>query len=309
MKLFSIIYSPIRNYRINSEKKKLEKLRTGDPKKLADYLYYKLTHRHINWSCPKDINEKIQWLKFYGDTSLWPICADKLAVRDFVQERGCGDLLVKLYGSWEKAEDITWNSLPNKFVMKVNNGSGDVLICNNKANLDINEETKKFASLLDIKFGSLFAEPHYNLIKPSIICEELLDCHSQSIKTTSLVDYKFFCFDGKPTYVWTCYNRTPKSVEVALYDLDWNYHPEKSVFTNFYKKANILLPKPVCFEEMFHAASLLSKGFPQVRIDFYEVNGKPYFGEMTFTSEGGYMIFFTQKFLDELGSYVKLTDK
>ena len=144
-------------------------------------------------------------------------------------------------------------------------------------------------------------------MKPCVIAEELLDPLKQPIETDTLIDYKIWCFNGKPRYIWACYNRHKDSVEVATYDLIWNRHDEKSIFTSHYKRANLNLPKPKSLKEMLEMASKLSEGIPQVRVDLYEIDGKPYFGEMTFTSAGGFNNFYTQEFLNELGSYVDLS--
>ena len=264
-------------------------------------------HR-LNWKNPKDLNEKINWLKFNSDTSLWTRCADKYEVRKYVEECGYGDNLVRLYGRWDKAEDIDWESLPSQFVMKVNNGSGDILVCKDKARLDRLKIIAQFDSLLKKKFSNYNEEPHYKYMAPCIIAEELLDATKQPIETDTLIDYKIWCFDGEPKYVWACYNRYEGSVEVATYDLNWNRHDEKSVFTWHYKRAQKNLPRPKSLSKMLEIAARLSQGIPQVRVDLYEVNDKPYFGEMTFTSAGGFNDFYTQEFLDELGSYIDLSN-
>ena len=160
------------------------------PKRYADLLFFRTFKRHINWEDPQDINEKINWLKFNGDTSMWPLLADKYRVREYVAERGLAHLLVPIYGHWDKVEDIDWESLPNQFVMKTNNGSGDALICKDRSTLDIEHWKRHFAKQLKLKFGYAHAEPHYNKIKPCIIVEELLDATKQPIQSSSIADYK-----------------------------------------------------------------------------------------------------------------------
>lgn len=263
--------------------------------------------RWMNWRNPKDLNEKINWLKFNSDTSLWTYLADKYSVRQYIEECGYGDNLVRLYGKWDAVEKIDWTALPKRFVMKANNGSGDIVVCNDKSTLDIAKITTQFSALKKKKFGNYNGEPHYMGMTPCVIAEELLDVSKQPIKTDTLIDYKIWCFNGTPYYIWTCYNRHKGSVEVAIYDLDWNRHDEKSVFTLHYKRAQQDLPRPVSLEQMLKMAAKLSEGIPQVRVDLYEVDGKPYFGEMTFTSAGGFNNFYTQEFLDELGGYTDLS--
>ena len=125
------------------------------PRGLASYLYKKKFGRSINWTHPRDLNETINWLSFYSDTTEWTRLADKYRVRDYVTERGLADILVPLYGHWDRARDIDWGSLPTQFVMKVNNGCGDVLICDDKSKLDISSQTKTCRDLLHKRFGLL----------------------------------------------------------------------------------------------------------------------------------------------------------
>lgn len=276
------------------------------PRLLTSLEFHHIFGRWINWRHPSDLNEKINWLKFFSDTSLWTQCADKYSVRKYVEDCGYANSLVQLYGKWDSSKEIDWAKLPNQFVMKVNNGSGDILVCKNKAELDVQKASSRFDALMKKRFSNYNAEPHYMAMTPCIIAEELLDTTKQPIETDTLIDYKIWCFDGSPKYVWACYNRHKESVEVATYDLDWNRHDEKSVFTSHYKKALKTLPRPVSLQDMLMMAAKLSEGIPQVRVDLYEIGGKPYFGEMTFTSAGGFNNFYTQDFLDELGGYVRL---
>lgn len=276
------------------------------PKLLASLEFYHVFGRRLNWKNPSDLNEKINWLKFKSDTSLWTKLADKYAVREYIEEKGFSDNLVKLYGKWDRPEDVDWELLPKQFVMKMNNGSGDIFVCRDKNKVDKNEVLHHFALLMNTVFGGINGEAHYALMKPCIIAEEFLDAEKQPIKTDTLIDYKIWCFDGGPYYVWACYNRHKDTVEVATYDLNWERHDEKSIFTNHYIRAQRDLPKPESLDKMLEMASKLSEGIPQVRVDLYEVGGKPYFGEMTFTSAGGFNDFYTQEFLNELGGYVNL---
>ena len=277
------------------------------PKMLTSLQFFYHFHKPLNWLSPKDLNEKINWLKYNSDTSLWTLCADKYRVREYIHEKGLDDTLVKLYGVWDKAEDVDWDALPKSFVLKTNNGSGDILVCKDKSKLNVDETVRKYASLLSKSFSDTNGEPHYAAMKPCLIAEELLDSSKQQIETDTLIDYKIWCFNGKPHHVWACYNRHQGSVEVATYDLQWNRHDECSIFTSHYKQAKSDLPKPVSLEKMLSIATKLSEGIPQVRVDLYEVDGKPYFGEMTFTSAGGFMNFYTPKFLRGMGDLVDLS--
>lgn len=272
------------------------------PKAQMSWHYKTIYKRKLNWDSPRTIDEKICWLKLYSDTTLWSQYTDKYTVRQHVSDVGLGHLLVNLYGKWEKPEDIEWEKLPQQFIIKSNNGSGEVLICKDKANADYNQLTKRVRSMMNRKTGSHLYEPHYDAIRPYIIAEELLDTSRQPFGSTSIADYKVWAFDGKPAYIWVCYDRNPHSVKCAVYDTDWNFHPEHSVSTPHYILSDLPIPKPECLQQMLDAASCLSKGFPELRCDFYVVDGKLYFGEMTFTAAAGFNYFYSLDFREELGN-------
>lgn len=268
--------------------------------------YYRCFRRPINWKNPKDINEKIQWLKFNSDTSKWTEYADKYKVRKHLSEVGLSEMEVPLLGVWYNVEEIDWKTLPSQFVMKTNHGSGDAFICHDKSQIVINEVTYNFKNLLLQKFGTTMGEPHYDSIPPCIIAEKLLDSRKQKIQSTSLIDYKVFCMNGEPNFILTCHNRTKQSCELGVYDNDWNFHPEYILSTTHYILSKQIIPRPKSLHRFLDAAARLSKGFPMVRVDFYEVNERPYFGEMTFTPCAGFMYYFTQEFLNILGDKCNL---
>ena len=283
----------------------LVKLRILTPIRVARLKFWYKLHRWPDFEHPKDLNEKINWLKFYGDTSQWPMLADKYAVREYVRECGLEECLIPLIGKWDSVDDINWEALPRQFVMKCNNGSGDVVVCKNKEELNKEETLKYFRKQIDKKYGILTGETHYALIKPCIIAEELLPL--QGAGGLGLIDYKIWCFDGKPAYI-VCYsNRHDKYYcEIGVYDTEWNGHQEFLRYSSHYKKEKEPIKRPLRLQQMLDIASRLSKDIPQVRVDLYEVAGKVYFGEMTLTSSGGYMVHFTQDFLDKLGKLTML---
>lgn len=280
-----------------------------NPKKLASILHYDYCKRQIDWDNPKDLNEKINWLKFNSDTSLWSELSDKYAVRQYIEKVGLGDMLVKLYGVWDTVKDIDFEELPQSFVLKSTNGSGTVLVVQDKNELNLIEVREMLNKWLTESFGILTAEPHYFPIKPRIIAEELLINDKRDV-SSSLIDYKFWCFHGEPYSVWSCSNRKiGAETYVASHDLNWNIYPEHSVFVDHYRKCENNIPKPKSLDKMIEACKLITNNLPQVRLDFYEVNDIPYFGEMTFTSSGGYMDFYTHEYLLELGSKINLHKK
>lgn len=213
------------------------------PKLLASVDVYRNMRYWINWKQPRDLNEKILWQSLNSDTSKWTELADKYAVRQYLNELGYNELLPTLYGVWENADEIDFDSLPESFILKTNHGSGTNIIVKNKSELNIPETREKMNQWLKLKFGWPY-EPHYLRIKPKIIAEQLLDVNKQSIKTTSLIDYKLFCLDGHVDLIWSCYNRTGSSVYVDTHKPDWSYHPELSVFSDQYRDGKNLVPPP-----------------------------------------------------------------
>lgn len=274
---------------------------------MLDHFHSKLVEREwlrwkgypINWDNPRDINEKIQWLMCFSDTSLWSEYSDKYKVREYVASKGLADILVPLYGMWTKVEDIDFDSLPDTFVIKCNHDSGSCQIIDKSKGFDPEAVRAALAAHLKVKYGYAHGEMYYNRITPCVIAEKKLV--PRSGMGNSMIDYKIWCFDGKPYSIWACYDRTAEGTYVNIYDLDWNVHPEVSVFTDHYRNGNGMVPRPECLDQMLSAASRLSEGFPEVRVDFYETDGHLYFGEMTFASLCGKMDFYTQAYLEELG--------
>ena len=281
-----------------------------NPQELAERLYIDATGNKngINWESPIDLNEKINWLKFNSDTTKWSELADKYAVRKFIEEKGYKQYLVPLLGVWENANEIDFSTLPDSFVLKTNNGAGTVMVVEDKTLIDKRTVRAQLNKWLKNKFGLKRAEPHYLRIKPLIIAESLL--RDESGISSSLVDYKIWCFDGKAFGTKVYYNRHRFEADTEWYDREWNYHPEKLVFTNKKGDGGGKITKPKNYEQMISFAEDLSKGFPQVRVDLYNIDGQIYFGEMTFTTSGGYINAYSKEVLLEMGKLTKLpTDR
>ena len=265
--------------------------------------YYAYFHRFPNLRNPKDMNEKILYMKLYTDTSRWTNLADKYAVREYVKRCGLEQYLIPLVGMWEDVDQIDFSSLPKSFIFKANNGVGKSELLMVKGEINV-EETKKFLQgLLDRKnVGLLSGEPHYHTMKPCILAEELLP---SELGEKSPVDYKIYCANGKAKYIWVCSGRDSGGTEVMTYDREWNIRPDLCVFDSRYREGKAR-PKPSNLDEMLNVAETLVKPFPFVRLDLYNINGKIYFGEMTFTPLGGMVNFHPQEFLDEMGTYIDL---
>ena len=276
--------------------------------------YHKLTYSaQLNLNNPQDYNEKVQWLKLYSDTTMWTIAADKYKVRDYVSQCGLKQILTELYGVWDRPEDIDFNSLPNKFVLKTTNGCGKNILVHNKTKLDLLETKRVLKKWVKDRQGLISFQPHVWNIKRRIIAEELLEDNSANDFSSSLIDYKFFCFHGEPEIIDVLYdrnnyvigncNKDGASRKEMLYDLNWKIRPE---FLSSPPSSDfqVVIPKPMCLPEMISICRILSEPFIQVRIDLYEVNGKVYFGELTFTP--GEMNDFTNEYLLYLGSKIDL---
>ena len=279
-----------------------------NPVLLVKVRYFLRFHKKVNLKNPRDLNEKILYAKLYTDTTIWANLFDKYKVRDYVKSCGLNDILTKFYGCWDNVDDIDYNKLPDSFILKANNGDGksQFVIVRDKMSFlknDVEHATKKMQSWLERKnVGCLAGEPYLRFVKPLIVAEELLPSEDGR---TSLIDYKIWCINGRVEYIWTCTERDQDGTDVMTYDRNWGAHPEYSVFDSRYRRGE-LMEKPSNLEGLIEVAELLSKPFPVVRVDLYHINGKIYFGEMTFTSLGGMMNFYTQDFLNLLGDKIDI---
>lgn len=273
------------------------------PKGLANELHKSLVGYDIDWKNPKTLNEKINWMKFNYDTSEWTRLADKYLVREYVKQRVGEDCLVKLYGVWDNPDEIDFDKLPNQFILKTNHGAGTILPVQDKSKLDISKTKAQLKEWLKLRFGYDTMEPHYLKIKPLVIAEQLLE--NTCDFSASLADYKVYCFDGKPFCILVCTDRViGKQSRFSYYDCNWNLMPD--VLNEKLRGTDILIPKPKKLEQLLDYAEKLANGHPQVRVDFYITNDKIYFGEMTFTSEGGYDGDITKEFCLEMGEHITL---
>lgn len=274
-----------------------------DPRGLISEQFHKKMDYEMDWKHPKDINEKINWMKVNYDTSVWTRLADKYLVREYVKERVGEDILPKLYGVWKKAEDIDFDKLPSKFVLKTNHACGTVLPVLDKSKINVEEVRNTLNEWLKIRHGYKTIQPHYLKIRPLIIAEEYLENDAEF--SSSLVDYKVFCFSGTPFCIVVFTDRTKgDQVNCSYYDTEWNPLPDAMPKEKRQEQRTIPYPKEL--PVLLSCAQKLAKGHPQVRVDLYIVKGKVYFGEMTFTSRAGYMDNLSRDFCLKMGQLVKL---
>lgn len=259
----------------------IRRLSLVSPKAVSKIRYKQSLGKNLNLANPKEFNEKLMWLKLntYYKNPRVTLCADKVKVREYIKKRGCGEILVDCIGVYEKASQIPWNRLPNQFVLKCNHGSGYNFVCTDKNKINIKEVEKELCKWLKKDYSLPNAEMQYHYIKPLIICEKYL----QPVDGILPDDYKVYCFNGKAEGILLCKERETGKCRLYFYDRDWNGLCWIGTET---KESHEKIKKPVCLKELLHYAEKLSKGFPFVRVDFYVLGGRVYFGEMTFTPYG-----------------------
>lgn len=264
-------------------------------------LQYKyITHNRLNLKNPTKYTEKLQYLrlKVYPYEELVSKCAGRAGVRDYVKEIGFEQNLIKIYGIYDSFEEIDFDVLPDKFVMKCTHACAFNYLCFDKSKINKKELSKKFKRWLKTNYGKKTVELHYSPIKPQIIIEEFL------FENDYLpVEYKIHCFNGKAKYLYVVTSRN-RDIRYNNYYIDWT--PFDGAQFNGWKKTDHELTKPNNFDEMVKMSEELSKNFPFVRVDLYSINGKIYFSEMTFTPAKGTLIFDDPKVDYEIGEWLTI---
>ncbi len=268
---------------------------------VSDEVFIKWRYRivmgkKLNLTCPRSLNEKIQWLKLHWRDERLTVCADKYLVREYVARR-CPDLtLNEIYGVFDKVEDIDVGQLPDSFVLKVNHGSGQNIFCRNKKDVDWKQARKLLKLYLHNNHYYAGREWAYKNIVPRILCEEYLEENGKPP-----TDYKFYCFNGQPRVIEVHFDRFGDHRN-NLYDPDWNLLP----IENDVPRLQGDVEKPLKLKEMCAAAAELARGMVFVRIDLYNIKGKIHFGEMTFYPASGTDQFASDGYDYLLGSFLKL---
>ncbi len=249
---------------------------------------------------PKTFNEKMQWLKLHDRNVEYTTLVDKAAVKDVVAGKIGEQYIIPTIGIFDRVEDIDFDALPDQFVLKCTHDSHGLVICRDKKTLDVEAAKKKLNRCLHTNYYYHFREWPYKNVKPRIIAEQYMEDESDS----ELKDYKFFCFDGVPKIMFIASDRQTAGVETKFdfFDMDFEHLP----FVNGHPNSSKELKKPASFDEMKALASQLSEGMPFVRIDFYDIGGKPYFGEITFYHWSGFQPFDPPQWDETLGSWIHL---
>lgn len=271
---------------------------------VSDKTYLKILYKEncgekLHLYPPVKLNEKLQWLKLYNRDPGYFRYADKYLVREYIASEIGEQYLIPLIGRWERPEDIDFSSLPEKYVLKCNHNSSDgMVICKDKSSLDIEDALRRMKHALKINYFYMSREWPYKNIKRCIVGEKYLENSDGS----PLVDYKFYCFDGKPRYFMYSLGEADHNVRNHKFDMNLN-----SIDYLFKEKAAIDVNKiklPDNIEEMIRIVEKLCVGFPHIRIDLYNIDGKIYFGEMTFFSSGGFMNIHSKEFAQEMADLI-----
>lgn len=274
---------------------------------VSDKAYVKLQFRAQlgywpNLKDPKTYNEKLQWLKLYDRRPEYAAMADKAAVKAFVAERIGEAYVIPTLGVWDRFEDIAFDALPEKFVLKCTHDSGGIVICRDKATFDKVAACQKLKKSLGRSYYWYGREWPYKNIKPRIIAEPYVE----DSKTRDLPDYKFFCFDGKAKAMFVATDRqSAQETKFDFFDMDYRHLP----LHNGHPNADRPPEKPAAFETMRCLAEQLSQGIPHVRVDFYQADGKIYFGELTFFHWSGFVPFEPAQWDETFGSWISLPEK
>ena len=241
--------------------------------------FFKNFHRFPNLKNPKTFNEKLQWLKLYDRNPYYTKLVDKYEVKKIVAGIIGNEYIIPTIGVWNSANEIDFDTLPNQFVLKATHDSGRIIICKDKDKLDKEWAKKEMAKSLERDFYALTREWPYKNVPRRIIAEELIEDNTGDLK-----DYKFFCFNGKVEFFKIDFNRFIDH-KANYYNLKWEIQDFEEIVCPNDKTQQHLQPKN--FNKMVEFAEKLSKGLPFSRIDFYNTNGKIYFGEITFFPNSG----------------------
>ena len=284
------------------DKKKLLKKIKYSLRFLPDSVYIQLYYfgafrRFCNLKNPQTYNEKLNWLKLHDRNPLYTDLVDKYEVKRFVAKSIGNEFVIPTLGVWERFDEIDFDKLPNQFVLKCTHDSEGLAIVKDKSMFDRHTAKNKIETALKYDFFYIGREWPYKNVKPRIIAEKYMEDHIDG----ELRDYKFFCFAGEPKAMFIASDRSKGETKFDYYDLDFNHLDIQQHYPN----AGIVR-KPVNFDKMIELSKVLSKGFPHVRVDFYEVDGMVYFGELTFYHDSGFVLFEPEEWNYKFGEMIKL---
>lgn len=278
-------------------------IRNNTARFVPDKLYLSILFRHrlgynMDWDNPKTFNQKLQWLKLNDRRPEYTRMVDKYEAKKYVADIIGEEYVIPTIGVWNTVDEIDFDALPMQFVLKCTHDSGGIVVCKDKSRLDIAEAKKKLKKGLKTNFYWQSREYPYRGVKPRIIGEKYMEDNSGELR-----DYKFFCFDGEPKFMFVASDRMKADdTKFDFFDMDYNHLP----FTNGHPNAAKSPRKPETFEQMKQLAAKLSQGIPHMRVDFYDVAGHVYFGEMTFFHWSGMTPFEPEEWDYKFGEYLQL---
>ena len=267
---------------------------------MNDELYLKIAYwikmgKKLHLNPPVTFNEKLQWLKLHDRKPEYTTMVDKYEAKKWVAERIGEEYIIPTLGVWNHFDEIDFDKLPNQFVLKCTHDSGGLVICRDKEKLDKKAARTKLENCLKHNFFWGQREWPYKNVKPRILAEEMVDMNP--------VDYKWICLKGEPKVLCMCMDRQKGDLTFNYYDMNFNLLPFEWVHPNI--KTGVV-KRPENFDEMKKLAQKLSKGIPEVRVDFYDINGQVYFGELTFYHQSGFAHIHPHEWETELGNWITL---
>lgn len=264
--------------------------------------YRNMMGKELDLNNPQTFNEKLQWLKLHDRKKIYTKMVDKYEAKEYVASIVGEEYIIPTIGIYNSFDEIDFDKLPNQFVMKCTHDSGGNVVCKDKSKLDIEKAREKINASLKTNYYWVWREWPYKNVKPRIIIEPYLE----DKKETEIIDYKIMCFSGKAKLLFTCTERNTKNgLKVTFFDLDWNKLP----FTRHYPASTKKIKKPKNFNKMIKFAEKLSKDNIFLRVDFYEINNKLYFGELTFYPGAGIEEFEPEIWDKKIGDLIELPKK
>lgn len=272
-----------------------------------DKLYLKILFRlrmgyRLDLDNPQTFCEKIQWLKLYNRKPEYTQMVDKYEVKNYVANIIGDEYIIPTLGVWDRFDDIDFDKLPNQFVLKTTHGGGGggVIICKDKMTFNKVSAKSRFEKSIKTCIYKSLREWPYKDVKRRIIAEEYLEC----IGNTDLVDYKFYCFNGQPIYCQVIKDRNSEET-IDFFDQEWNHQVFYGLNPNAIQ-SSYPIDRPINYDKMVEVASKLSHNIPFARVDLYNIEGKIYFGEITFFPASGYGVFTPSGWDEKLGNLIKL---
>ncbi|MBE6594439.1 MAG: glycosyl transferase [Ruminococcaceae bacterium] len=293
-------------YIFNSDYRFLQNANRGGYKKWSDERlvrrrYRAVLHRELNLENPQRFSEKMQWLKLHDHQERYSVIVDKVAAKKHIADLVGEEYVVPTLGVWDSFDEINFDELPEQFVLKCTHDSASYVICRDKSRFDKKKAKKRLEQALKINFYYRNREWPYRNVPPRIIAEVYLSDTNQNEAGCSLVDYKFFCFDGVPKAMFISKECGDTHV-TDWFDMEYNHLPIKMANPH----ADVPPAKPEKFEDMVRLATILSQNYPQIRVDFYQVNGKLYVGELTLYHSGGFFEIHPEEWDIKMGGWISI---